>query len=161
MLFDAEGAYIGLLSNTPWSADSHAALRRLITETVPAGEPQKSALARISSLDPDKEPGAGSERWAELEKNGPTADKYQANLVGVLQNIGCAETGAPEVAKKLSRQIEYRFYDDSVRASRLAEAFLSEKCAGARGLSEEVKADLRKIRDSALPQSPEKATAGK
>jgi hypothetical protein len=142
-----------------WSADSYAALVRIIRDTVPAGERQKYALNRISRLDPDKEVEESYERWADLTKNFQTLEEYRKNLVGVLRAIACDATGAPYVIGRLWHDLPGRFGVDVLRASELATEFLNEaKCPGARGLSEEDRVRLRIMRDRARPQSVEPGT---
>jgi hypothetical protein len=148
------GAYVENLENKPWSAENYAELRRRITETVPAGRRRYEALAGIASLDPGKEITWDFALWTKLEKNRPTPDAYRTSLVGVLQTIGCEESGAPYVVKNLSKQIEYRFEGDTVLAKKLADAFLGANCAGARGLPEEDKQRLRKIGGRTPSESP-------
>ncbi|MGE3280587.1 MAG: pentapeptide repeat-containing protein [Alphaproteobacteria bacterium] len=142
-----------------WSAASYAALRRLIEDTVPAGDMryagdlQQQALNRIAILDPENPTESDAAIWAELEKNHPTRENFAERLT----DIGCKSENAPffDGAPYVVRRLLRRLHDlDAITAALAATAFLNEeRCPGARGLLEEDKVVLRKIRDRA-PQSP-------
>jgi uncharacterized protein YjbI with pentapeptide repeats len=138
-----------------WSAASYAALRRLIEDTVPAGDMRyagdlrQQALNRIAILDPENPTESDAAIWAELEKNRP----MQKNFAERLTDIGCKFEnapffdGTPHVVKRLLRRLQDL---DAITAALAATAFLNEEsCPGARKLLEEDKVVLRKIRDRA------------
>jgi len=146
--------------NTDPPSSEFAGLKRLIEEQVPQGARRDDALQRIATLDPknlDEETDkAVSAAWAKLEKSSPSVDQYENILANVLQAIGCDAQGAPYVIRALLDRTFGRFVSGSPHSGRLAASFLDEtQCQGARGLSEDEKAQLRQIiRDRASPAPP-------
>jgi uncharacterized protein YjbI with pentapeptide repeats len=142
-----------------WSEASYAALKSLIEKSVPAGDFRGQALGRIAILEkPPYIAEAGSVKaWADLASASVgSADLYIDNLAKQLEAIGCAAN--PDVINGLIRRLDNRYdnpLDDPSLEAEVAAAFLDEaNCPSARGLSEENKAELRKIRDRALPTPP-------
>ena len=71
---------------------------------------------------------------------------YPQKLEEQFKKIGCGEESAPYVARGLMRQLTGRFVGHLTQEAEVAKAFLDEAtCPGARGLSEEDKAQLRRI----------------
>jgi hypothetical protein len=65
--------------------------------------------------------------------------------------------GAPYVLRALLARLHgdvSPFAEDSPEKTKLAAAFLDENCAGAHGLSEKDKAELKKIAAPAAAQAP-------
>jgi tetratricopeptide (TPR) repeat protein len=136
-----------------WPVDTFERLKRSIAEQVPQDDLRNEALARIERLDPMK-PLQGEQEiasaWAAFSSASTEllADEWGA--------IGCDADDAPHVLRGLVTQwdLRYAYYPpaierDSPEASALATRFLDqEHCAGARGLSEAERDQLRKIRDS-------------
>lgn len=136
-----------------WSADSFAALKRLIEKQVPEGERRADALKRIATLDPAtrKPEEEMAEAWRGLAKSS-SFDAYQKSLAERLRETGCDAVGAPYAIRGLLRNFDRRFESGSTQPAALARAFLDEEhCPGARGLSEKDKAKLREIRDRRDP----------
>ena len=105
------------------------------------------------------------EAWARLEESSPSSpDDYEKSLKAVWHGTVCvaeeARKGAPYVIRGLLRHIDDRFQAGSPHPAALAADFLDEeKCLGARGLSEEDKIKLRKIRDRPpVPPDPAPTT---
>jgi hypothetical protein len=97
--------------------------------------------------------------WATRERESPTPVAYTKTLAGQWRELGCAAEGAPYVlhglAAQLSNTLISPFRDQSEEAKSLAFDLLDEAhCAGARGLSEADKAELKKIATPAAPQAP-------
>ena len=80
----------------------------------------------------------------------------------MFKEIGCAPDGAPYVIGALAPRLDYRFEKNLLEEAEVAGAFLDEaKCPGARGLSEENKTKLQKIRDRGLPAPADPGTAAR
>jgi uncharacterized protein YjbI with pentapeptide repeats len=133
-----------------WSADSFAALKRLIKEQVPGDKVRHDALERIAPLDParplDSE-DAMAKAWADLAQSSYSfdVDVYEESLAVSLRKTGCDANGAPYVIRGLLWRLDFRI--PYPRQCALAAAFLNARdCPGARGLSEEDKLRLRGIR---------------
>jgi hypothetical protein len=117
------------------------------------------ALEGIAILDPgnlnEKGDRAISEEWDKLAASPPSIPEYEVILAKVLQDTGCDSEGAPYVIRGLLRTSFDRFASASPHPRRVAATFLNEaQCPGARGLSEDDKALLRRIRDRASPAPP-------
>jgi uncharacterized protein YjbI with pentapeptide repeats len=126
-------------------------------EAVPPGEPRELALERIKPL--GEEPFTVDEKaakgWDALEKASKTmAAIYPARLAETLIKTGCNERGAPYVIRGLLRQLDQRFQDDDdqPQKAKVAKAFLEPGCEGARGLSDQENAELRRL--AASPTRP-------
>jgi uncharacterized protein YjbI with pentapeptide repeats len=140
-----------------WTTKEFGQLKWLI-EKISDPRTRSYALDRISVLDPDK-PLADETKmaavWTELARAPPQGTPPEK----LFEEIGCAADGAPYVIRSLLVSLRYRFGRDSPASAALAAVFLNEaKCAGAKGLSDEEKAKLREILDSA-PSSPGAAVA--
>jgi len=139
-----------------WTREYYEVLKAKI-EAVPAGTLRRAALERIKPL--GTEPFAVDEkavkRWLDLEKASEAAAKgYAARLAETLIKTGCDGRGAPYVIRGVVR---YRLDNwqetglhDSQKAA-VAKAFLEPGCDGARGLSDDDKAQLRRL--AGPPQS--------
>jgi hypothetical protein len=166
---DAEGARIEAIETgrkrscgTPpvdicdWG-DFLASLKQSLEHDVPDGHLRAEALERLDqNLDP-AEPLTGEDemakRWSELQAVSPQPDVYEKKLAELWRGIGCASEGAPFVLTGLVEHIEDRFAGDSAEVPRLAAEFLKEDCAGARGISEDTRSRLIKLRDSHPPEA--------
>ena len=164
-----------------WTAASFAELNKLIAEKVPpkgkyepvqgldvVGEEvplnnMHAAMVRIEQrLDPTKALEGENEMakiWAARERETPAPEVYAKSLAGQWRELGCAAEGAPYVLPGLIRQLSDfhrpRLPDQSDAEKALVAAFLDEAhCAGAHGLSEADKAELKKIAAPAAPQAP-------
>jgi uncharacterized protein YjbI with pentapeptide repeats len=143
-----------------WSEKPYEALKSLIEGQVPVGDLRDSALKQITKLEkpPFVQDKGSAKAWADLAKSSPPADLYYKGLVRQLKDIGCSADGGPYVIGGLTGRIspgqmlDYPFADYPSQEAAIAVAFLDEAhCPGARGLSEENKAELRKIRDQIPP----------
>ncbi len=148
-----------------WSANSFVALKQLIAEKVPNGPHRRFAMERIEQrLDPDPTKTLEGEDemakiWSAREDEDLVNTNYEISLARQWRELGCAAEGAPYVphglVAHLSNRLSSPFNDDSDAAKALAADFLDEgHCAGAHGLSEADKAELKKIRDTPPPQAP-------
>ena len=137
-------------------AGRFAMLKRFIEKQLPNDARRRIALERIEILDPKRLLEAEkrmTEDWVRLAQSPRPLAEYENDLVVQLRTIGCDPDGAPYVISGLLRftfpfegRIGPRFSAGSQRAVALAAAFLDRvHCAGARGLSDEGKAYLRKI----------------
>jgi uncharacterized protein YjbI with pentapeptide repeats len=141
-----------------WTDTSYAALKSLIENSVPAGSQRDRALRQIATL--EKRPyvvdEASAKAWTDLANESARLPGLNFNtLAKILKEIGCATDGAPYVIGSLTPNLDQRFEGDLSREAEVAATFLDEaKCPGARGLSEENKATLEKIRDRGLPAPP-------
>ncbi len=158
--------YSGLncaINECEWSEASYAALKLLIESSVPAGPQRVVALKQIAVLGkpPDIADEASAKAWmGPAETSALEARSYFDTLGKSFTQIGCAASGGPYVIVGLMRRqgpdnpvmLDRRFEKNSSQEAEVAAAFLDEtKCPGARGLSEENKAELREIRDGAPP----------
>jgi uncharacterized protein YjbI with pentapeptide repeats len=96
--------------------------------------------------------------WANQGRSSPASEVYEKSLAEQWRKTGCAAEGAPHVLHGLVARLSDRdtspFRQQSDAAKALASAFLDEAhCAGAHGLSEDDKAELKKIAASAAPQA--------
>jgi hypothetical protein len=139
----------------PWADDTRGAV-------ISALEFDRSTEAHAASKSLIASPGATNAQnddltkaWADLEKSSLSAESNHKALAGILQEIGCAARGAPYVIAGLAKaNFHQRFGSDLSQAAKVASAFLDERtCPGARGLSEEKKAQLQEIRDRGFPTS--------
>jgi uncharacterized protein YjbI with pentapeptide repeats len=96
-------------------------------------------------------------RWADLQAASPARDVYEKELAKLWREIGCAAAGAPYVLTNLIETAQSNrispFAPGSAQIPQLAADFLTESCAGARGISESTRAQLIALRDQA-PQQP-------
>jgi hypothetical protein len=148
-----------------WSEKSYAALKSLIENSVPMGFGRDQALRQIATLEkpPFVQDEASARGWAyPAEAFSQWRKHYPETLAKTLEEFGCAADGTPYVIGGLIRRLDERFGvvqfgdlrdlfpDGRQREAEVARAFLDEAtCPGARGLSEENKAKLQKIRDRA------------
>jgi uncharacterized protein YjbI with pentapeptide repeats len=134
-----------------WSETSFAVLKSLIENNVPAGSLRDGALQRIASLKkpPYFEDEPSAKAWAELEEiSSHSGGLYYETSLKTLETIGCASDGAPYVVGGLIPQLNGRFGDRLSQETPVLSAFLDEaKCPGVRGLPEEIKSQLKQIRD--------------
>jgi hypothetical protein len=174
---DANGAYWGdtrvaqpeigpkadKVPKCDWTAAAFVALKKLIAEEVPEGDTRRGAMERIEQrLDPTKALEGEDEMakvWAAREREAPAPEVYEKSLAGQWRELGCAAEGAPYVLHGLVAQLISPaispFPGQSDAASALAAAFLDEAhCRGAHGLSENDKAELKKIAAPATPREP-------
>jgi uncharacterized protein YjbI with pentapeptide repeats len=90
------------------------------------------------------------ESWIHLRKGSPTIDVYTESFIKRLTRIGCESNNATYVIRGLYLRIEdisKKLQLKGDPAAKLASAFLSDdSCFGARGLSDEDKEELRKIK---------------
>jgi Pentapeptide repeats (8 copies) len=131
-----------------WTREYYEALKAKI-EAVPAGLLRRAALERIEPLgrEPftvDEEAAKGWERLAKASE--ASVASYPARLVEILIKTGCDAPGAPYVIRGLLRQLEPVMTTRGFRnRAAVAKAFLDPGCEGARGLSDDEKAELRRL----------------
>jgi hypothetical protein len=116
--------------------------------------------------------------WIDLQKSPPPIDLYEKEVAEQWREIGCAVDGAPHVITRLvnimstisasslgpipliaedwvkfehSRIFISPFSPDSAEVLRLAADFLKEDCAGARGITERTRMQLKALHDR-VPQ---------
>ncbi len=159
-----------------WTKANFDALMASVTQTVPDGPARKAALDRLDprlNPDTDKPPVNETEMrvwWNKPDTHRPALAAYEAERAKHWQAAGCSAAGAPHVAARLTRSLDPTitgfnryllnlhdtFSANSPEPAKLAAAFLSEACEGARGLSDADKATLVKLRGpvAATPPSP-------
>ena len=81
------------------------------------------------------------DQWLALGASPPADATFGGRLADQWKLTGCAKVGAPFVASALLARLVDRqaspFASDSPHPAEIADRFLSEKCDGARGLSED------------------------
>lgn len=141
-----------------WSANSFAALKRLIEEAVPPGDRREQAMKRIAILDPTVQFGREKEiadAWTALAHLSVSREVNEDTAVTYLRDVGCdSRSGAYVVHRLLKTAFDNRFSRGSPWPAKIAGNFLAENCAPTRGLSEEDKAILKAIRDAGPPAHP-------
>jgi hypothetical protein len=123
-----------------------------------------NVLARVETrLDPETpldEEKQIAEHWSRLQPS-PAPGDYEAKLAKRWWQIGCLTDDASYVLAGLIRKansFNSPFSPDTVQVSQLAADFLKDDCAGAHGLSEDAKANLRTLRDR-VAQKPANPSA--
>jgi hypothetical protein len=146
-----------------WSEASYTMLKSMLEDYVSAGWQRDLVLQRIAALEkpPYVTDEASAKAWTDLAVSSLSTSSYFSALAKTLKEIGCAANGAPYVIGGLIRQLYNRFEGSPAQLGEVAAAFLDEKqCPGARGLSENGKAQLREIPDS-LPAPTGPGTAAR
>ena len=170
---DAQGARIEAAETNPkqscedrlvcdW-ADTLDSLKRSFQQYVPESGRRTETLAQLERrLDPKRALDGEDEmarRWVELQDASPHPDIYEEKLADLWRGIGCSSDGAPFVLTGLvftmSIPSSSPFTSDSMQVPRLAADFLKQDCVGARGISEDTRATLIKLRD-AVPKASAK-----
>lgn len=146
-----------------WSAKTFLALQGQIRQRLPEGSFRDeavqridNALQRIAILEPAKpvDEKSMAKRWGELAQSSPSDDVYLKTLA----EIGCKADTAYVAHGLVWNAFARRATGPGAAA--LARVFLDEdRCAGVRGrgLSEEDRAKLRRIRDTAASAPPSPA----
>jgi hypothetical protein len=130
-----------------WTRSYYEALKAKI-EAAPPGKLREAALERIKPLgaEPFTVEEKAAETWLALAKASEAAAKdYPAWLAESLIRTGCDGRGAPYVIRGLLRQLDDRFSLDDPQEAAVVNAFLDPGCEGARGLSDDDKAELRRL----------------
>jgi uncharacterized protein YjbI with pentapeptide repeats len=137
----------------PWSDEMYASLISLLKIMPDRNWRSVERIERLGIKPYDPDPGL-TETWDRLAA---ASDRefltYPKRLTGTLISIGCATDGAPFVIDGLTSRLY--LYDELSPAQKaeVAGAFLDEsRCPGSRGLSEEHKTELRRIRDADAQQ---------
>jgi uncharacterized protein YjbI with pentapeptide repeats len=138
-----------------WTKEYYEALKAKI-EAVPAGQLREEALQRIKPL--GRRPFAVDENVAKRrqvlrETSKAEVKAYPARLAEILIKTGCDGRGVPYVIRGLTRQLDDRFASGDPNKAAVANAFLAPGCEGARGLSDDDKATLRRLAAPAPKQS--------
>jgi uncharacterized protein YjbI with pentapeptide repeats len=142
-----------------WTAASFAALKQHIVAEVPEGKNKRDAMKRIEQrLDPDptkapKDENELAKDWDEHANSSPAPEAYETRLAWQWSELGCDADSAPYVLHALIVRLSGYyppFRDDSDQPKALVQNFLDKDCHGARGLSEDDKARLKKL----APQAP-------
>jgi hypothetical protein len=96
-----------------------------------------------------------AQRWSELQSSSLTLSAYEEELFNQWKRIGCAVDGAPYVLTALIQRLQPPFVSpfkyNSPQLERLEAEFLKEECAGARGLSEDIKEKLKELSATSHP----------
>ena len=151
-----------------WTPQTFKQLTDLMAAVVPEGPMRQAALKRIDPRlnpappDPDREGLAIDAWWNEHAPSPPAPATYETEVAAQWQKAACAATGAPHVVAALARRLlgddlfaESPFSKDSPQPANLAAAFLSADCAGAKGLAEDLRAQLRALLPpTAVPPKP-------
>jgi uncharacterized protein YjbI with pentapeptide repeats len=165
--WQVEGALISGLTTGPesWTKESYAELKARM-ETVPRclspGRDRALGSIEILGEKPYEEDAKLAQQWRALAaESRSSAEAYQGEMAKALIRIGCGAERAPYVISGLIQQLDSRLGDSPARWAEVARAFLDEaSCPGARGLSEESRAKLRKMRPADPPSlttlSPER-----
>jgi uncharacterized protein YjbI with pentapeptide repeats len=109
---------------------------------------------RLDPAKPLKDEAEMAQRWSELQSSSLTRSAYEKELFNQWQRIGCAVDGAPYVLTALIKRLQYSmspFEYNSPELERLEAEFLKEDCAGARGLSEDIKEKLKELSATSHP----------
>jgi uncharacterized protein YjbI with pentapeptide repeats len=144
-------------------ADTLDTVKRFFEREFP--ERRKATIvARLEqTLDP-KKPLDGEEeiarRWIDLQDLSPAPNLYEKRLADLWRGLGCAPDGAPFVLTQLANYMSIPMKSDckvdnvlspfgcySAQIPQLAADFFKQDCAGARGISNDTKALLTKLRD--------------
>jgi uncharacterized protein YjbI with pentapeptide repeats len=137
--------YCELGNPCDWNEEAYAALKASI-EMVPEGQARDNALHRIAPLGqkPYDEDAASASSWRELAtKSQRSTEAYFGGLAKRLIEIGCAGA-APYVVNGIIAPL--KFLLTPVPKAEVANAFLNgANCPGAKGLSEENEAELRRM----------------
>ena len=97
--------------------------------------------------------------WDKQSRQPVSQDVYEAEVARHWRDAGCAAAGGPRVAAALARRLKSRRFSPSPLSegspypAQLAAAFLTESCAGAKGLPAEIVADLKQLVAS-VPRTP-------
>lgn len=97
-----------------------------------------------------------AEHWQKLQLL-YAPDDYAAKLAKIWWQIGCSIDGAPYVLAGMIRTLNAQgppTSKDSVQVPQVADGFLKDDCAGARGLSDDSKGTLAALRDDSAWQRP-------
>ena len=149
-----------------WTKADFDALMAKVTEAVPDERARKTALDRLDPrLNPDTDKPPSNETqmrdwWNKPDTPRPALAAYDAERAKHWQAAGCSADGAPHVVARLTRSLDPAtswidrmiyalhepFSDNSPEPAKLAAAFLSDTCEGARGLPDSAKAILVKLR---------------
>jgi uncharacterized protein YjbI with pentapeptide repeats len=153
---DLENAWVEGVKTVKTSPEDFEHLKKMIATQVPEGDMRDAAMARIEdSLDPIKVQDRESEMakaW-EVRVNSPTTkdlEIFEQHHAEIWQETGCVAEEAPYVIRGLLVRLKGLPppFTLEIIASALAKAFLDEKhCAGAQGLTDAEKAELKEIRD--------------
>jgi len=141
-----------------WSSESFSDLKEWIERLVPDPVYRDRALRRVKILDPGtplREEKQMAEYWGKLQPLSLAPATYEEKLAEHWRLIGCSAEGAPYVLTGLIRSLESvysPFSSDNVQVRRLAADFLKDDCAGARGLSDDAKESLKRLRDFGPPE---------
>jgi uncharacterized protein YjbI with pentapeptide repeats len=132
-----------------WSEKSYAVLRRLIENSLSEAPNRDRALQRIEKLEtpPYVVDKVSAKAWTDLaEMSARSADSLDNTLASIFKEISCAANGAaPYVIAGLRSGL---FHSNFSRAAEVAATvFLDKNCPATRGMSEDSKADLRKVVD--------------
>ena len=137
--------------------------RAAIEKAIPEGFRRDRALQRIdATLDPEQDfPGEAAiqAKWQSWQAgSGSKVDAAKARA-GELMRAGCTAPGAPYVVKALTaRMSQPIFFGDTVLNSPLratiAAAFLKDDCAGAKGLTDDDRAQLKRWAAPSEPGKP-------
>jgi hypothetical protein len=129
-----------------WTREYYEMLKAKI-EAVPAGKLREEAIQRIKPLgaDPFTVDEEAARRWLDLAKDTEPAETYSARYAEILIKTGCGKRGAPYVIRGLLQELDIRFSSGDPQMAVVAKAFLEPNCAGARGLSDDEKAELGRL----------------
>ena len=162
-----------------WTKVNFDDLIARIKEAVPEWLDRDAALQRLDPrLNPDTDKPPANEAvmrawWKELNMPRSAVADYEAERAKHWQAAGCSAEGAPHVVASLTRNLDPatsdfqrrsrglpdRFSDNSPEPAKLAAAFLSDTCEGARGLSDADKAILVKLRGPVAATANPSSTA--
>lgn len=152
-----------------WTKANFDDLIAEIKQSVPEGRARDAAMQRLDPrLNPDTDKPPANEAvmrawWKELNMPKSAVADYEAERAKHWQQTGCSAAGAPYVVARLTQSLDPgdpgspgvpRFFHglhdpfsaNSPEPAKLAAAFLSNTCEGARGLSDADKAILLQLR---------------
>jgi hypothetical protein len=143
-----------LISGCLKTAQSFDELRQFLIYSVPEGERRNAALKRMAErlgAKPFPDEAAIAADWTEkAETSAPLSA-----VLGAWEKIGCDASGAPFVVRALLGRLDRDLFANEAPAkAKLARAFLTPSCAGAKGLKDSEIARLQKIAGSAPPPKP-------
>ncbi len=162
-----------------WTKTNFDDLVAGIEQYIPEARARDAATRRLDlRLNPDTDKPPANEAviqawWKELNMPMSATADYEAERAKHWQAAGCSAAGAPHVVARMTQKLDPAtsgfirrvlgrpdpFSANSPEPAKLAAAFLSDACEGARGLSDADKAILLKLRgpvpaQPTVPSSP-------
>jgi hypothetical protein len=138
-----------------WWSDFKKRIEHEFLQGAMSAEVLKRLDPRLDPAKPLNDEAEMTQRWAELQNSSLTSSAYEGELFTQWQRIGCAADGAPYVLTSLIQRLRlhlspFKQYN-SPQLAQLEAEFLKEDCAGAPGLSEDIKEKLKELSATSHP----------